>query len=206
VDAIYTARGGVRAGGVNATWPFAKLTASPSQLKLATLIGTYEFAPNEVVSLETYGVIPVFSRGVRIAHARADYPSKIIFWYLGSPDSVIDGVRGSGFLPNAPASAEVKWRGLAIRWMAVIPFILIWNALFLPLELFKNPRLAPALIPLVSAIAICWAIRKSPRVQNLVMKRGRSVEEISAYLSGIQTVCGILSVVFAIISIVQAFK
>jgi hypothetical protein len=206
VDAIFSITGGARIGLVNATWPFAKLAVSPSLLRLSSLQGTYNFAPSDVVSLQSCGSIPIFSRGIRITHARQDYPAKIIFWYLGNPDSVITRIRETGFLPSAPASAEIRWRGIPIRWTALVVLILTWYGLFLPMKAFAKPPLALGLVPLLGAFSVCWAITKYPQLQKAILRNGRSVSEIKAFLSLIQTVSGLLIITFGIISIVQAFR
>jgi hypothetical protein len=126
-----TITGGARIGIVNATWPFAKLSASPIRLRLACLLDSYDFEPRDVVALERYGAIPLFYNGIRVLHARPDYPSKIIFWCFGNPDELINRIRETGFMPTAPASSQVRWRGIPFRWVAVLTFIVVWNGLFL---------------------------------------------------------------------------
>ena len=101
------------------------------RLRVTCVLDTYDFLPSDVVSLERYGALPLFYSGVRIAHARPDYPSKIIFWCPGNPEVLISGIREAGFLPTAPASSAIQRRGIPLRWSAIILFILIWNGLFL---------------------------------------------------------------------------
>jgi hypothetical protein len=204
-EAVFSATGGARIGWVNATWPFAKLVASSSLLSLRSLQGTYDFVPGDVVSLERYGSIPFFSSGVRIVHARRDYPSKIIFWYLGAPELILAKVREAGFLPTAPASAESRWRGMPVRWTAILLFILIWNGLFLPIRLgtrnLAGPSSGLVLVPLLAAFLACWGIKLSPRFQKMVLSDGHSVSEIKAWLSLIQAVSGLLLVIFAFVAV-----
>ena len=89
-------RGGARIGWVNASWPFAKLIISADRIALVTL-GSYEFSPSQVVSVEPYGSIPFLSSGIRINHNRADYPEKIIFWCMGNRSRVLAEFRKCGF-------------------------------------------------------------------------------------------------------------
>jgi hypothetical protein len=195
--------GGARIGFVNATWPLAKLVASPPGLRLACVLDTYDFLPSEVVSLERYGSIPLFSNGVRIAHARPDYPSKIIFWCFGSPDELIARIRETGFMPTAVASSEIQARGIPFRWAAVLAFILIWNGLFLLINAAPHGSMnkpgAFTLAPLLFAFLIGWGTKRSVKLQKIILKDGRSVNEIKSFLSLIQTVSALLLVVFAVL-------
>ena len=195
--------GGARIGFVNATWPFAKLVASPMGLRLSCALDTYDFMPSEVVSLERYGSIPVFSNGVRIAHARSEYPSKIIFWCFGSPDALITRIRETGFMPTAPASSEIQSRGVPFRWASVLAFILIWNGLFFLINAVRHGSMnkpgAFTLAPLLFAFLIGWGTKRSVKLQKIILKDGRSVNEIKSFLSLIQTVSALLLVVFAVL-------
>jgi hypothetical protein len=162
-----------------------------------------------VVSLERYGSIPFFSSGIRIAHARSDYPSKIIFWYLGNPETLIGQIHETGFLSTAPVSSEIKWRGIPVRWTAILLSILIWDGLFLldgviPRSFVKRPGLF-TLTPFLVAFLVCWGTKSSPRLQKMILRDGRSVNEIKAYLSLIQTVSGILLVIFAVLVLARVF-
>jgi hypothetical protein len=201
--------GGARIGGVNATWPLAKLFASAARLKLISVIDTYDFLASDVVSLVRYGSIPFFSSGVRIVHARQDYPPKIIFWYLGNPETILRAIHEIGFVPTAPAGSEIKWRGIPVRWTTILLFILAWNGLFLlggavPRILVKRPELF-SLIPLFFAFAISWRTKTSPRLQKMILREGRSVNEIKAFLSLVQIVSGILLVAFAGLLVTHVF-
>jgi hypothetical protein len=201
--------GGARIGWVNASWPFAKLIASATSLRLSSLGGTYNFLPSDVVALERYGIIPIFSSGIRIAHARSDYPCKIIFWYLGNPETLIGEIRETGFLPTAPTSSETKWRGIPVRWGAILVAVLVWNGLFFLDGVFsrgiaKRPGFF-ALVPLLMAFLVCWGIKRSPRFQEVILKEGRSINEIKAHLSLVQTVSGILLIMFSVFVLTGAF-
>ncbi|HYA63828.1 MAG TPA: hypothetical protein VED66_11545 [Candidatus Sulfotelmatobacter sp.] len=205
-----SAIGGSRIGWVNATWPFAKLVVSSTHLRLATnFLDTYDFLPSEVVSLESYGLVPFFARGIRIVHARPDYPPKIIFWYLGNPEALLERIRGAGFLPTAPASSETKWREFPARWTAILLFILVWNGLFLignagPRGPVNRPGLF-TLAPLFLAFMVSWGTKKSLGLQRLILKDGHSVNEIRASLSLIQVVTGVLLIIFSILLLTHTF-
>jgi hypothetical protein len=203
-----TTIGGARVGWVNASWPLAKLTVSATRLRLSGLVGRYDFQPAEVISLERYGSIPFFSSGLRIVHSRLDYPAKIIFWTLGSPEKLLERIRDIGFLPSGPASSEIQRRGFPLRWSAILLFVVAWNGLFLLDRALSHSRNQPgiyALLALLSAFLICWGIRVSPTFQRLVLRDGRSVAEIQAAFLLVQIVSSILLVVFTVLLLTHAF-
>jgi len=50
--------GGARIGMLHAVWPFATLTVTNERLDLnASLIGTYSFTADQIISIEPYGQI-----------------------------------------------------------------------------------------------------------------------------------------------------
>jgi hypothetical protein len=110
-------RGGARVGWVNASWPFATLTANGSTLTLSSL-GTYTFRPSDVVALEPYGSIPVLASGIRIEHNRKDYPKKMIFWCMGRRSVVLAEIANTGFSPAGHPIERAS--GFPIRWSTVV--------------------------------------------------------------------------------------
>ena len=90
--------GGARLDLFNATWPFAKLTANHELLEVKVVwAGTFKFQPDQIVGIEKYVLIPFIGWGIRIRHSVPEYPYKFIFWYLGSPSTVLAQIRASGF-------------------------------------------------------------------------------------------------------------
>ena len=194
--------GGARIGIVNATWPLARLAATATELKVTSVFDTYDFRPSDVVSLERYGSIPFLGNGIRIAYARPDYPAKVVFWCLGNPDKLLARILETGFSPIAPDNSQIQSRGLAFRWSAALLFILFWNGLFFLNN--PNPYLPGnkpgilTLVPLAFAFLTGWGIKRSPELQKMVLKEGRSVNEVRSFLSLLQIVSGLLLIVFTI--------
>lgn len=190
-------RGGARIGWVNASWPFARLTVSADRVVLASL-GTYEFSPRQIVSVEPYGFIPLLASGIRINHNRADYPEKIIFWCMGNRDKVLMELGGNGFSPSGNSADRAS--GFPIRWSVVIVVIALWNVLLM-LDRSSQPQSHQpgvlALMALLSIFGVATAARASLRVQQIVLRKGHQIGEIKAMLVLLQLVAGLLSVIFA---------
>ena len=200
----FTTTGGARIGWTNATWPLAQLSATPDALTISVrLLGTYSFAPDQVAAVERYTMIPVLGWGIQVRHCRVDYPQRFIFWCLGSPDTVLRGIHDAGFVPRAPSSAVIQPRGFAMRWSAIIIAIGVWNVLFLPdFSPFSGSPPQPGLSVVVAfALAFAFSIGTltSPRLQCLVLKPGRSVNEIRPFLRLLTFICGIMLVIFSIV-------
>ena len=185
--------GGSLIGWVNASWPLAKLSSSSTYLKLVSL-GTYEFTPQQVVSLENYWSIPFFANGIRINHNRADYPAKMIFWCIGSRSKVFSRIKESGFSPAG--QPIVRPSGFPIRWPVVIGIVAVWNLLFLADGSFTFPRTNMpgkySVLALLLVFGLSSAVRVSKRFQLLVLRPGHDVGEIASFLMLLQIVTGLL--------------
>ena len=191
--------GGARVGWVNATSPLATLSASSTKLAVSGLfVGSYAFEPNDVVTLEVFGSIPILARGLRIVHKRTDYPATVIFWPLRNPHRVIEDIRLAGFLPAASLPTVGKRSGMPFRWVAVMMFVLVWNGLFL-LDGFvpwNEPRLLGPFVQLALALVFAFtvAVQRSTIVQGWLLKPGRSILEVRPFVILLQVVSGFMFV------------
>ena len=195
--------GGASIGWVSASWPFAKLAASPRSLKLTGLLGSYELSPREVVSLEPSGSIPFFSSGIRIVHTRADYPKRMLFFSFRNPRALVEKIRASGFIPTGQTAAlSSSSTGFPVRWTALLLLIALWNLL-----LFADQQLPGtdphhpgplALLALVLAFVISWLALRSEWVQSLLMREGQSVGRIKPFLLPLQLITGVMVVIFMV--------
>ena len=89
---------------MNASWPFAKLSATADKLTLhVKLLGTYTFFPEQVFRIEPQMGFPVLGSGIRIRHGGVSYPETIIFWCMGNPASVLEAIRNAGFNASSPS-------------------------------------------------------------------------------------------------------
>lgn len=95
--------------------------------------------------------------------------------------------------------------GFPVRWTAVVVFVTVWNLLlaldgFVPWREPKPP--GPfVLLALGTAFVGALVLRRSPIVQRLVMKPGRSVNEIAHALILLQVIFGFLLIGFGLFSV-----
>jgi hypothetical protein len=73
-----TQTGGVRLDSFNATWPFATLSATGTELRLSCLGREYLFPRSHIRSLSRYRGI--FSVGLQIEHTDPSIPQFVVFW------------------------------------------------------------------------------------------------------------------------------
>jgi hypothetical protein len=202
----FTVVGGSQVGWVSASWPFAKLSVSKERLVLSTL-GTYSFEPQQVAALEPHGVIPIIGRGIRIVHSRTDFPSKIVFWCFGSPDSLITRIKQLGFMPKGTLASVPQNRGIPYRILGIVVVIALWNGLFMLDQ--ADPSKKPGEPGWLSLLAIgllgaaAWALPYSKHLQSLVLKEGRTVSEIQSFMWLLRIVLSFLFVGFLVVLVTK---
>lgn len=198
-DHSVSVTGGARIGWMNATWPFARLQVGPRSLVLnATLLGRYEFSPDQVVGIEKYTFIPILGWGIRISHNVMDYPKKIVFWCLGHPDSLIRRIHDSGFVARGVMDETVVNRGFPVRWQAIIAIVILWNVL-LGLDMHGDNPSRPGILTL-SALLLLFlgsvGIWRVDFLRCIIMKPGRSPQEIKAWLYLLAFISGLMCILF----------
>jgi hypothetical protein len=154
-------------------------------------------------------MIPVLGWGIRIHHCSANCPKRVIFWCLGSPETILSGIRDSGFLPIASVSASAQPRSIAMRWSAIIIAVILWNALFFfgfGRDREVPPRPGPLILtPLLFAFALSVGTLISTKLQRIILKPGRNVGEIRPFLRLLAFVSWLLLIIFSILLACGAF-
>jgi hypothetical protein len=194
-------RGGARVGWLNASWPFANVSASATKLTLSCL-GTYQFSSDQVVALEPYGSIPVLARGIRIRHNRPDYPENIIFWCLGNRQGMLDAISQAGFRATGHVLLS-RTSGFAFRWSFIISFVIVWNLLMLLDGSFGGHSVPAspgpvAVLALLLVAMTATAVRASPWLQKRVLREGHQVGEVKSFLIFLQFLTGFMSLAFSV--------
>ncbi len=206
----FTKRGGAQFGWVNASWPLARISATPECLSVGVgILWNYTFTPNQVSKIERYGFIPFLSQGIRVRHQVPEYPQRIIFWSIGNPETIIEGIREAGFVPDAPDYPIPSRQGIPMRWSAIIGGILGWNLIFMVFFAgIPHHGSVPAWrvpLPILVVLALIVAILKSTALQRLIMKPGRNIGEIKRFLYLIAFICGLLAIIFSGIAVSGGF-
>lgn len=198
--------GGARIGMANATWPFATLKANKDKLELnATIIGELVFKPNDIISIEPYGIIPVIGKGIRIYHRVKKYKSKVVFWTFDDPKTLIEKIEQTGFFKSKKTLSEDLEReidekqsqgGFPIKASAAIWVIIVWQVLFSIdfYNFFKgNSEGAPlgigAKLAIGSLLLSSLGLLKSVYIRKLFLKEGHPIESIKKFIYSIIAIC-----------------
>jgi hypothetical protein len=207
--------GGARIGWVNASWPFAKLTANSEILKLnVSLVGKYEFHKGQIISIKKYGFIPILASGIKIEHNVQSYPQSIIFWTLGSVKKLISNIEQTGLITGNPETniqSTPRKKGFPVKIFPVITAAVIWNILFLADQKFSLNQ-TPGKPGILSILAIflvfatSLAIKKNAAVANIFLKPDRSAGEITPMLNLFILVTGAMSIMFTLFLTLGVFK
>jgi len=191
-----------------ASWPFATLRATSSRLSLSSgFFGSWEFTAEEVLRLQARRSFFGLSGGVEIVHANEEYPNEIVFWIFGRPDPLIRRIGAAGFRPHPgseqfAAAARIGKRGaMPVRWSFLLGSLALWNGLFLLDFYLRGDQrgLGPlSLLAMALVVFVSFWITRSSRLQDLVMKPGRSAYEIFPLIRIAQLFSGIMLAAIAI--------
>lgn len=196
--------GGAQVGSTLPTWPLARLTVSADTVALSTW-GKFEFSPEQVVSIEPHGTIPFLRRGVRIVHNRLDYPERIVFLCGARRLKVLGSFAKCGFLPFGKTVQRPS--GIPFRWSAILAGVVLWNGIFLltvpvfdvlPWHGGNFGFVAPA-----SLLVLAAALERSPKLQNVLLKKDRHVGEIKHQLRLVQMVVALALLIFGLVTYLQ---
>lgn len=205
----YQHTGGARVGITNATFPFAKLKVDKNQLELnVSMVGKYIFASDDVVSIKTYTLIPLLGQGIKINHSIDTYPDKIIFWTFRSPKLILQNIETTGFLQNkgmsnVPIDENIRklqaQGGNPLKKQFLVGAFIIWNLLFgFDLhKLFSDQSEGQILgVGAISALSLVILIGLlsifSTSFRELILKKGRKLEEIKTTIYFLLFICTIM--------------
>jgi hypothetical protein len=209
--------GGARIGMMNATWPFATLKVNKNNLELnATILGKLVFTPQDIISIEPYGLIPVLGQGIKINHRVKSYNSKVIFWTMGNPRDLIKKIEGIGFLGNSsPMSEDLQIEinqtqnrgGFPIKTQAAILIVVVWN-LLLSIDLYKlfTERVEGSPLGLGAKLAIGFIFITSILLlftkfaRKFILKEGREIDDIRKFIYFLMFICGFLFINISVMS------
>ncbi|MFP7657856.1 hypothetical protein [Chryseobacterium proteolyticum] len=217
----FTLTGGARIGLANANYPFADLYVDADILKInASLVGNLVFQPQDIISIKPYTLIPLIGQGIKIYHRVEKYNSNVIFWTFRDPAGIINEIEKTGFLAAKANTAPPKnytiieqqmQGGFPLKPLVPILLIIAWNALFLydflphsgnknTLQTFPGTGVCSAL-GLVFITALLSLISNGFR--RLILKKGRSFENIKKFSIFILGITGFMLIVFLAIGTVN---
>ncbi|MGB5813282.1 MAG: hypothetical protein WBG86_22290 [Polyangiales bacterium] len=207
---VETFTGGARVGWASASWPLAKLRVSGGELVLSmTMLGDYRFKPGDVIAVEKVGVVPVIGRGIRIEHTREDVAERVVFYWLGSPQRLLDALQQYGFEPSADSRDKPVSRGWPFRAPFVVAVAIVWNGLFLidrPWDRVENGEFiwgpgifaALGLVFLGTQLIRSWAPLQRVALKGpWALKRIERPRRFAAFVSGTMLVLGGIAALFA---------
>lgn len=209
--------GGARVGMANATFPFATLKVNKDRLELnASIVGNLTFQPSDIISIESYTMIPILGQGIKINHNVSAYKEKVIFWTFKDPNSVVRQIKETGFLNKGNTSNHKIDRtitekqakgGFPIKKSFAIGAIVVWNLLFLtdfiPFFLGEKEGL-PIGNGVLSAVGLLFLTALlslvSTDFRRLILKEGRELSDIKKIVIFVMIISGFMLLNLGIVS------
>lgn len=205
--------GGGQIGWTRASWPFVTLTVNRDRLEIkASILGNFVFLPSDIVSIEQASGISMTGGSIRINHHVVGYKSNIVFQCSESAVGLINKINQTGFLTNtdpvpAHMDAEIKEARLSgsfpIKVPAAIAIVVIWNlCMFIDFRHFfdgSDPIQALGGIGTRMALGfmmlVCVSLLTVDPIRLLILKKGRSIEDVKFFLYFILFICTCMMIV-----------
>jgi len=206
--------GGARIGRAKASWPFATLKVTKDKLELnASIVGNLVFKPSDIISIETNSGF--LNKGLYLNHKVANYKDKVIFWTFGDVNLLLQQIEQTGFLKNdasTPVALNTEIESLQAKggfpiktWFAITAGV-IWNLLFL-FDFYnfitKGNQVLPIGTGVKSALGFAFAIALlllfAAPFRNLVLKEGRTLNDIKRFAYLLLLVSGLLLLQFSFV-------
>jgi hypothetical protein len=188
--------------GVNASGPLARLKVDRHSLRLSVLLlGSYEFTPEQVVSIEQARGF-FYGGCIRIRHTVASYPNKIFFRPSWKRKDFLDRIRSTGFQPAAQAT-DTGERSIPVRWQAILAIAALYNLLLLLDELAPGNDGKPGRFAMLALFLLFVCATGLPWIewlQKLILKPDRHIGEIMPLRNLIALVSGLMLPAFLLLS------
>lgn len=172
-------------GSMSIAFPFARLKMNDERIEIKTIVGTYELE-----SFQTCQILPVRflgMNGIKILHRKISYPTKIIFYYLGSRDKFWNQMGLSAFpLRRSELSVVVRSKAMALR----SSFLAVSTLSLMSLFVFGGKS-----IFLSGTLFWVFALHSLIPVQKIGLKKNRHIDEIRHWLRFFILICFILLLV-----------
>ncbi len=210
--------GGARIGTWDASYPLANLSVDKTVLKInASVIGNLVFQAKDIKSIEVYKpkIGLGLSKGLQINHTVENYPENVIFWTRIDPNIALLEIKKTGFLEKNTAQPDtistilkLQEQGVfPIKTSAMVAFALGWNLLFIlafiPFFMTEGARKFPfSYLSIALGIMLCTLILVlfSADFRSLILKEGRTLNDIKAVFYLITFIVSIQFIVFSVMS------
>ena len=204
--------GGAKIGRSSATWPFVTLTVNKNVLIInASILGVLYFRPTDIISIEPSSLFSGF--GVQIIHRVENYNQEVIFLTWGV-NNLISRIESTRFLQNTePLPYEVEEEitkyqtsgSFPFKWQAVAAVFVIWNGFVISNVIIhfndqdNNKIFNGVFLALAFAFLFSLTTLLSAPFRQLVLKEGRGVKDVKAFLLFLMLISVFMFLVFGFV-------
>jgi hypothetical protein len=213
--AVYKVTGGAKVGIMLSTYPFAVLKIEDGLLRLnVSLVAKLVFRAQDIISIEPFKGSGKIGDGIKINHRVPGYKENVLFWCSRTPEVLIREIQGTGFFMSTNYShggqpeleileSQKDSSGNPIKTKALVLMTALWLFLLIPnIMAFLRAsaaKKAPSTTWLVSPMFVFFAFSVllliSGGFRDLVLKEGRTLEDVKSFAVFLALISGLILVV-----------